>query len=124
MIPPEPMTRRRGRKTLLRRKEIGEENEGFRNGRVKKTGVTMKCSICGTPCHNKRHHQGQQGEKRNTSQQQQAPSTEAGQHNPMDDIDPHILEEHFQLVDALSGPNQSATTTQINPSVHTVSQVN
>lgn len=57
MIPPEPITRRKGRKTLLRRREIGEDERGFTNGRVKKTGVTMKCSICGAPGHNKRHHQ-------------------------------------------------------------------
>ncbi|XP_039113780.1 uncharacterized protein LOC120249350 [Dioscorea cayenensis subsp. rotundata] len=113
MIPPEPITRRKGRKTLLRRREIGEDERGFTNGRVKKTGVTMKCSICGAPGHNKRHHQRPQGE----------PSSEAGQHNPMDDIDPHILEEHFALVDAMYGPSQSAATTQTQPSVDPSSQV-
>lgn len=36
MIPPEPMNKRRGRKTLLRRKEIVDENKGFTNGKVSK----------------------------------------------------------------------------------------
>lgn len=60
MIPPIEVNKRRGRKTLLRRREIGEENRGFKNGKVTKKGVGMKCSVCGVTGHNKRHHKGSQ----------------------------------------------------------------
>ncbi|XP_039145858.1 uncharacterized protein LOC120283285 [Dioscorea cayenensis subsp. rotundata] len=55
VIPPEPVNKRRGRKTLLRRKEIDEQS-GIKNNRVNKKGVKMKCNICGTVGHNKRFH--------------------------------------------------------------------
>ncbi|XP_039138871.1 uncharacterized protein LOC120276215 [Dioscorea cayenensis subsp. rotundata] len=55
VIPPEPVNQRRGRKTLLRRKEA-EENQGFTNGKVSKRGVKMRCSVCGETGHNKRYH--------------------------------------------------------------------
>jgi len=58
MIPPQPISKRRGRKKMLRRKELGEETKGFTNGRVSKKGVTNKCSICGATGHNKRFHGG------------------------------------------------------------------
>ncbi|XP_039121591.1 uncharacterized protein LOC120258294 [Dioscorea cayenensis subsp. rotundata] len=55
IIPPEPMNKRRGRKTLLRRKEV-DENPGFSRGKVSKKGVKIKCSLCGATGHNKRYH--------------------------------------------------------------------
>ena len=55
IIPPEPVNKRRGRKTLLRRKDVGE-NIGFTNGKVSKKGVKMTCSVCGATKHNKRYH--------------------------------------------------------------------
>ena len=36
IIPPEPANNNRGRKSLLRRKEAGEENTGFTKGKVSK----------------------------------------------------------------------------------------
>ena len=60
MIPPEPMNKRRGTKTMLRRRELGEENRGFTRGKVSRKGVTMRCGICGKVGHNKRFHGRQQ----------------------------------------------------------------
>lgn len=59
MIPPQPVNNRKGRKTILRRREAGEEPRGFTKGKVSRKGVIMKCSICGAAGHNKRFHGGQ-----------------------------------------------------------------
>lgn len=56
MIPPLPANKRKGRKTLLRRREQDEETMAFTRGRVSKRGVTIKCSICGASGHNRRFH--------------------------------------------------------------------
>lgn len=56
MIPPELVNTRRGEKTLLIRRELGEESRGYTNGKVRKKGVTMTYNICGTAGHNKRYH--------------------------------------------------------------------
>ena len=55
IIPPELVNKRRGMKTLLRRKKVGE-NIGLTNGKVNKEGVKMTCSMCGAIGHNKRYH--------------------------------------------------------------------
>ena len=55
IIPPKPVNKMRGRKTLLRRKDVGE-NIGFTNGEVSKKGLKMTCSMCGATGHNKRYH--------------------------------------------------------------------
>ena len=55
IIPPEPMNKRRDSKTMLRRKEDGE-NISFTKGKVSKKGVKMTCSICGTTGHNKKYY--------------------------------------------------------------------
>ena len=55
IIPPEPVNKRRGRKTLLRKKDAGE-SIGFTNGKVNEKRVKMKCRICGATGHNKRYH--------------------------------------------------------------------
>lgn len=55
MKPPEPAQQRRGRKTMLRRKEAGEDI-GFRKGNVSRKGFKVTCSICGVVGHNKRFH--------------------------------------------------------------------
>lgn len=60
IIPPNPINNKRGRKTLLRRRELEEETRGFKNGKVSKNGVTMRCTICGKIGHNRRFHGGQQ----------------------------------------------------------------
>ena len=55
IIPLEPVNKRRGRRTLLRRKEMGE-NIRFTNGNVSKKGVKMICSVYGATGHNKKYH--------------------------------------------------------------------
>ena len=60
VIPPEPMNRRKGRKTMLRRRELGEETGGFTRNKVSRKVITMKCSICSKVGHNKRFHGRQQ----------------------------------------------------------------
>ncbi|XP_039133774.1 uncharacterized protein LOC120270769 [Dioscorea cayenensis subsp. rotundata] len=55
IIPPEPVNNRRGRRTILRRREM-DENRGFAKGKVSKKGVKNKCSMCGATGHNKRFH--------------------------------------------------------------------
>ncbi|XP_039145672.1 uncharacterized protein LOC120282907 [Dioscorea cayenensis subsp. rotundata] len=53
IIPPEPVNNRRGRRTILRRREM-DENRGFTKGKVSKKGVKNKCSMCGATGHNKK----------------------------------------------------------------------
>ena len=60
MKPPNLVNKRRGRKTLIRKKEIGKDKRGFTHEKVSKKGVVMKCSVCGTTGHNKRYHKGGQ----------------------------------------------------------------
>ena len=55
-MPRESVNKRRGRKTLLRRKEIGE-NIGFTNEKVSEKGVRMTCNMCGAAGHDKRCHE-------------------------------------------------------------------
>lgn len=55
MTPPDPVNLKRGRKTKLRRRELGEE-AGFNNGKVTRKGLKIKCSICGVIGHNRRFH--------------------------------------------------------------------
>lgn len=49
IIPPEPVNKRRGRKTLLRRQEDGEET-GFNKGKVSRQGGKMKCRLVNFLC--------------------------------------------------------------------------
>ena len=43
VIPPEPMNRRKGRKTMLRRRELGEENRRFAMRKVSRK--VLPCSV-------------------------------------------------------------------------------
>ncbi|XP_039142310.1 uncharacterized protein LOC120279440 [Dioscorea cayenensis subsp. rotundata] len=105
MVPPDPMQKKRGRKTMLRR-EPGEETSGFKHGRVSKKGVSMKCSVCGAKGHNKRHHKVSQVIDGITGEQEHQQPVEAT--NPMDIVDPQVLQAHFEMVDSLVGANQQA----------------
>lgn len=55
MIPIEPINKKRGRKTMLRRKEACEE-VGFNKGRISRKGLKITYSVCGIVGHNKRFH--------------------------------------------------------------------
>lgn len=59
MIPPLAVNKKKGRRTLLRRKEFGEEVQGFTNGKVSKKGAKVRCGLCGAIGHNKRFHANQ-----------------------------------------------------------------
>ncbi|XP_039133982.1 uncharacterized protein LOC120270959 isoform X2 [Dioscorea cayenensis subsp. rotundata] len=71
----------------------------------------MKCSICGVAGHNKRFHGGQHTNLERTDTRQDGQPTE--DINPMDAIDPQVLEEHFVMADdlALAGDNQGGAET-------------
>ena len=56
IITSEVVNKNRGKKPLLRRKDVGKEKIGFTKGRVSKKGVKMKCNIYGVQGHNKRYH--------------------------------------------------------------------
>lgn len=107
MIPPEVVMKKRGQKVRLRRKDATEKI-GFCNGKVSKTGKKITCSICGVTGHNKRFH-GQQGTNTNNDDNggqtgtstTTLPRDEVNCHDPMDGIDPQVLEDHLQLVDHL-----------------------
>lgn len=53
IIPPQAVNKRKGRKTMLKRRELGETS-GFNNGKVSKKGLKMTCGVCGAVGHNKR----------------------------------------------------------------------
>lgn len=56
ILPLETVNKQRGKKTLLRRREFGEEVSGFTNGKVSKKRVKMACSICGAAGHKRIFH--------------------------------------------------------------------
>ncbi|KAH7657773.1 hypothetical protein IHE45_17G044100 [Dioscorea alata] len=95
MIPPEPANKKRGRKPMLRRKEAGEENVGFCNGRVSRKRPQKKCSVYGVQGHNKRYHGLQGNSRRETTQEAEQIVGEANVNDddtngPMEAIDPQV----------------------------------
>ncbi|XP_039131510.1 uncharacterized protein LOC120267900 [Dioscorea cayenensis subsp. rotundata] len=56
MTPPLAINKKKGRRTMLRRKEFGEEVRGFTNGKVSKRGGHVRCGLCGDKGHNRRFH--------------------------------------------------------------------
>ena len=58
MIPPQPINKRKGKKTMPRRRDANKEI-GFTKGKVSKKGKIITCSICGAAGHNKRFHEQQ-----------------------------------------------------------------
>ncbi|XP_039115829.1 uncharacterized protein LOC120251356 [Dioscorea cayenensis subsp. rotundata] len=122
MIPPEPVNKKLSRKTMIRRREADEESRGYTNGKVCKKGVTMKCSVCGIAGHNKRYHG--QGRNSNVGGQHSGQQSEAGLQNPMDNIDPQVLEKHFTLLDSLAmGHDHVPATSQQQISKEAMSQI-
>ena len=62
VIPPPEKEKRRGRKTKVRQKEAEEIEKIAQQNHAKKlrkTGGTITCSICGNTGHNKRFHHGE-----------------------------------------------------------------
>ncbi|XP_039139911.1 uncharacterized protein LOC120277224 [Dioscorea cayenensis subsp. rotundata] len=105
MNPPEPVHKHKGRRTMLRRRDVDEE-VGFKKGKVSRKGFKITCSICGATGHNKRFHgsKGNRGNERPASTSDPcgtAKNIEDAENNPMDVIDPLVLEEHYQQVDQL-----------------------
>lgn len=111
MIPPPLVNNKRGKKTMLRRREPNEE-AGYTKGKVSMKGRKITCSICGAAGHNKRFHgievplqlnfylarlQNEPGQPSDATTNDVEQSEDTA-NNPMDAIDPQVLEEHFQLV--------------------------
>ena len=55
MIPSQPINKRRGKKTMLRRRDANEKI-GFTKGKVSRKGKIITYSICGVASHNKIFH--------------------------------------------------------------------
>ncbi|XP_039119617.1 uncharacterized protein LOC120255910 [Dioscorea cayenensis subsp. rotundata] len=116
MIPPELANKKRGRKPMLR-KEAGDENVGFCNGRVSRKGAQKKCSICGVQGHNKRYHGLQGNNRRETTQEVEQIVGEANDDTncPMEAIDPQVdlLNKKIGNEEPVAGSNVSESVPQM-----------